>query len=414
MPRALQRARLATCLVAAALGAVACTKAPASTGSGGSASSGGKTPSYVATLQARLAKFESVPKFVPPSGPSFSASKARGKTVFSIPLSNGIPFCVSLEQSQSKVAKMLGIRYISYANQGSPSQWVAGFNEAISRHVDAILLSCAPNPAGLQPQIAAARRAGIPVIASPAAQSPQCFSNVEYKNKTFADLPNCFKTGLTTVKASMAGVAANVNGPYPQEAALMADWAIVKTSGKLNGLVITSSDIYTATAIVGTIKSEIDKWCAATCKLRVIDVPTTRWATDLQGNTKSALLADPSLSYVLPIYDSMNQFVVPAISGAGRTDLHTISYNGTPFVLKDMQQGDVVAGDLGESLDWKGYIAMDQVMRVMIGLPPAADSESPLRLWTKANVKEAGTPPTIYDGYGSSYASGFKKLWQAQ
>lgn len=413
MLRAMRRARLLWCVLVSALLAAACSTSPSGV-SGSSGASGAKAPSYVATLQARLATYEKVPQFVPPDGPPFDASKLKGKTVFSIPLSDGIPFCVSLEQSQAKVAKMLGIKYISYANQGNPAQWVAGFNEAIARHVDAILLSCAPNPAGLQPQIAAARQAGIPVVASPAAESPQCLSNPSFRDKIYKQLPNCFTTNLATIKSSMAGVTANVNGPYPQEAALMADWAIAKTDGKLDALIINSSDIYTANSIVATIQSELRKWCASTCKAHVIDVPSTRWSTELQSSTHNALLSDSSINYVLPIYDSMNQFAVPAITAAGRTNLQTMSYNGTPFVLKDIQQGNIVAGDLGESLDWKGYIAMDQVMRAMLKMSPATDSESPLRLWTKANISQAGTPPTIYNGYGHSYVSGFKKLWGIQ
>ena len=47
-----------------------------------------------------------------------------------------------------------------------------------------------------------------------------------------------------------------------------------------------------------------------------------------------ALLADPSINYILPIYDSMSQFVVPALRITGSEgSVKVASFNGTPFVL---------------------------------------------------------------------------------
>jgi ribose transport system substrate-binding protein len=48
------------------------------------------------------------------------------------------------------------------------------------------------------------------------------------------------------------------------------------------------------------------------------------------------------LNYVIPIYDSMSQYVVPAIqeqSAANRVRIAT--FNGTPFVLKLLEDNDV-------------------------------------------------------------------------
>ena len=53
------------------------------------------------------------------------------------------------------------------------------------------------------------------------------------------------------------------------------------------------------------------------CDLRFVDVPIPQWATELRGEVQSALVRDPGIDYVIPIYDSMSQFAVPAIKAQG-------------------------------------------------------------------------------------------------
>ena len=126
------------------------------------------------------------------------------------------------------------------------------------------------------------------------------------------------------------------------------------------------------------------------------------------------MVRDPQLNYVIPIYDSMTQFVVPAITTAGKIGkVHVATFNGTPFVLKYMQEGDIVKMVVGESLEWIGYAFMDSDARLLsgMGLDEIWDAKIPLRVFTKDNVDEAGNPPTVSTGYGDAYIDGFKELW---
>lgn len=125
---------------------------------------------------------------------------------------------------------------------------------------------------------------------------------------------------------------------------------------------------------------------------------------------QSALLADPSINYVLPIYDSMSQFVVPGLRIAGATDVGIASFNGTPFVL-DMIREDTVQMDVGESLGWAGYAAVDAQMRLLCGLPVPESLGIPLLIFDAANVETAGVPADFDSGYGDSHLAGFRALW---
>jgi ribose transport system substrate-binding protein len=100
---------------------------------------------------------------------------------------------------------------------------------------------------------------------------------------------------------------------------------------------------------------------------------------------------------------------VQAISTLGKK-IPVVSFNGSTSALKYIQDDDIAAMDVGESVDWIGYAAMDQAFRLMLG-KPAGNDKLPLRIWDSSNVTAAGSPPNLLDGYGTAYVSGFKKLW---
>ena len=82
----------------------------------------------------------------------------------------------------------------------------------------------------------------------------------------------------------------------------------------------------------------------------------------------------PGLNYVIPFVDGMAQFAAAGITAAGKTGKVKIStFNGTPFALKMIQDGDVVAMDVGENLDWLGWADMDQALRILVGAKPGAE-----------------------------------------
>jgi ribose transport system substrate-binding protein len=146
------------------------------------------------------------------------------------------------------------------------------------------------------------------------------------------------------------------------------------------------------------------------CKTTYINVPVNDWATLGQSAVQNALLADPSINYVLPVYDSMAQFIAPAIQIAG-SSAKMVSYNGTPFVLDMMRDGDIVEMVVGESLGWVGMAGVDANMRVLCGLPLVTVLNTPAYIFTDANVATAGVPANYNDGYGDTFISGFKTLW---
>lgn len=338
----------------------------------------------VAYAKARIATAAKVPAYKAP-GPAFNAKAARGKSVFVIPETSAVPFLNAIDESISAIGKAYGVKVTVYPNQGLTSQYVQGMNQAIAAKAGAIILGAPPEELG--PQIAQAKAAGIPV-----------------------DVLHLYDKAMPVP----SGVTSTVFAPFTASARLEADWAIADTGGKADAVVITSNEVPPSKYMVSAMQAEFAAHCKA-CKTTVIDVPAADWGTKMQSAVQSALIADPNVNYVIPLYDSATQFVIPGITAANRlSSVKITSYNGTPFVLQDLASKKSVAMDVGESQEWIAYANMDQVLRMLTGHKPLKDEQTPTRVFDAANIATAGNPPDPNKAFGKSYVAGYKALWSGK
>jgi ribose transport system substrate-binding protein len=140
------------------------------------------------------------------------------------------------------------------------------------------------------------------------------------------------------------------------------------------------------------------------------NVNVVDWGTRLQPTVQAELLRDPSINYIIAMYDGMAQFVVPAVD-LTQSKAKIVTFNGSPFVLNLIQQGRVEM-DIGESIDWVAHAIVDAEMRILLGMPHVTDPRAPLYIFDASNVDTAGTPPTVSTGYGDAYVEGYRKLWE--
>ena len=358
-------------------------------GGGSDAPANRETRADLAAARAVIVKYKSIPKFVSP-GPAFDAESAvKGKTVFEIPITSEVPFITAVEEGMRRAAEVVGAKLVVYPNQGEPSQWVQGIRTAIAQDADAITLF-AQNPAILGPQIEQAEKAGIPVIVV----------------RTSGEEESCQSDSAGDVYGTTC-----VPGPFEQAGRIEADWVIADSRGKANVLVITSNDARSTIPLLEGLKAEFATKCAA-CTVSYVDVPIPDWSLRVQTEVQSALLRDPEIDYIIPIYDSMSRYVVPAIRASNATERVKIStFNGTPFVLQMLQDEDIVGMDVGENLAWVGWATMDQAFRAIAGVEPARSEHTPLRIFDDANIDDTGRPPQLDRGYGDDYVRGYEELW---
>ncbi|MBP0617407.1 sugar ABC transporter substrate-binding protein [Jiella mangrovi] len=331
-----------------------------------------------------LAVYQEKPVFKAPAEPFDAKACAKGKRMLSIPNSSANPFLKGIIDRMKLVGKELGLDVVEWENQGQPSQWVQGFEYAIRDKFDIIDLISGIDPATVAPQVKAASDAGVKVMTS-----------------HFYD-PSDKQSPL---------VSSSLTIGFNEIGKILGNWAIANTDGKANIILVVSNEVPPTAPLVRGIKSALADNCPD-CKIaQEINVGVTEWATKIQPSVQSAVQADPDVNVVIPIYDSMSQFVVPALRLTGKTgSVKVATFNGTPFVLDFISQG-VVDMDIGESLDWIAYATIDGHLRDACGLKSPSALNVPFYIFDKNNVADAGSPAKFDTGYGDAYVAGFRKLW---
>lgn len=326
-------------------------------------------------------------------GAKFNMSEIRGKTIFNIPNNSSIPYIQVVDLEAKKITESYGAEWIEYSNQGTPNEHTAGIDQAVNQKADIIILAQGVNAELLVPALERAKAAGIPVITTHTYQNGEA-------------LPAVLE-GL---------IASQVTAPFNEAARLMADYAIQATEGQGEILIVNSSEVPPSNGMVSAMKEELESHCGG-CSVEEVDVATSAWATDLASTIQSALQSNPNIDFVLPVYDSMMLYIESAVLSSGKMgQVQTASFNGTPAILKLMQEGDVVAMDVGEDVSWLAWSTLDEAGRILTGNEPTpgGNQQTPLKVLTDDNVADTGTPPQPGQGYGNAYVEGYKALWGGQ
>jgi ribose transport system substrate-binding protein len=377
--------RTSTVIIALALAATACSS------SSKTASPSSSTPSssaLLATVSAKVKADTAIPTWTAP-GPAIDVSKLKGKKVFILPLVPN-PFNEGIQNTYKQIFNAVGVKWTFYANQGLVSQWVAGMDAAIAQHPNLIILSTAPDPRVLQPQLAAAKAAGIPVVVT------------HFYDKSSPPPPTCL--------ACKAGVTALVTAPFNNAGAAEADWIIKDSGGHAHVLIVSAPDVIPSPGILLAMETEYHKYCPG-CSYKIVNVPVAQWNTGVQSQVESSLNGDPTINYVNALYDAMVTGAAPAVQAVGKTGkVKVVSFNGSPFALDDIENGSIMAMDASENTRWIGFADVDQAFRILAGMPTVSET-TPFRLIDKSNVAQTGVPATNYLGYGNTYDTGYWHLW---
>ncbi|MCU0789904.1 MAG: sugar ABC transporter substrate-binding protein [Nitratireductor sp.] len=338
----------------------------------------------LARAKEALAVYQAKPVFKAPGEPFDAKACAAGKKQLSIPNNSANPFLKGIIDRMKKVGDELGLQVVEWENQGQPSQWVQGFEFAIRDKFDIIDLISGIDPATVEPQVKAATDAGVKVMTS------------HFYDPSFEQHPL---------------VSSSLTIGFNEVGKILANWATVNTEGKANIALIVSNEVPPTIPLVKGIKDTLAENCPDCKIVQEINVGVTEWATKIQPAVQAALQANPDINVVIPIYDSMSQFVVPALRLTGKAgQVKVATFNGTPFVLDFIHEG-VVDMNIGESLDWIAYATIDGHLRDACGLESPKALNVPFYIFDKNNVADAGKPAQFDTGYGDAYVSGFRKLW---
>jgi ribose transport system substrate-binding protein len=381
-------ARRARPLVAAAAVAVVLTTAACSSGSGGSSasgsSSGGPTAEQLTKLQSLVDTAKKVPPYKAP-GPAVNLSSLAGKKVMVIPTASQLPVCDQIGKDIAGLAKEVGMTGTYFENSGGPQGWIPGMQQAVSQNYNAIVLVCGIDPNLIKPQVKAATDAGIAVIDS--------------------GLYDTQDGGTDPL------VTAQTNIPNAESIRRSVDVAFLDNKQKpFDAVMVTSDEVPAGVKMGKAIEDEFKTYCPG-CHIQKVNVAIPDWGTKIQGEVSSALLANPNIKAVLPIFDGMVPPAGAAVTASNKKDVFLYAdYGGTPAYIKQMGGSIPMHSDTGPTHLWRAYATSDQMFRVLTtgkGLDPNAAFD-PHRLWTLDNKGDITGPN---DGFGTDFVTGYRKLW---
>ena len=318
-------------------------------------------------------------------GEPIDVKTLAGKTIYSIPIDAKLEFYQVGENAMKAIAEEAGLNYVTFPSDGTPTSYQQGFAQAIAKGASVILLN-GPLPETLAPQIEEAQAAGIQVV-------PLHLSDT-------SEPP----LDITPYEAF---------APFNQGAKLATQYAIMELDGEpVNALVIEASGTGPSAGMVQTITDTLTNEAPEGSKVAaVINSQVPQWSTEIQPAVQSALLKDPTINAVIPIYDSMALFAVPGIQQAAPDrNIGVYSFNGTPAVMKMIKDG-VVRMDAAENPDWVAYVNLDTAFRAMLGATPIPGVSGPLRVIDATNVDETGNPPESGKGFGEDYPQAYRTMW---
>ncbi len=347
----------ATVLGAAAVAACGSSSHKSSTTST-SSSSGAIPSSTVASLRAKVSAAEAPPKWVAP-GPAVNASVLKGASLTVFPINSEIDACNQQAKDFATLGNSLGAHVNLINNSGQPPQWQTAVSGGLAAHDKAIAMLCGVIPGALAPQLTAAKKAGVIVVDG---------NYNDTNNYTGLD-------GETAVQAT-------------KSLALDVDDAIVNLKGKpLHALFLNSDSVIQGPAVAAAVTGEVNSVCPSSCSVTQVTVPIQNWATAIQSDVASALVAHGNTNAVIIAFDGDTQFALPAITGSHISGLKIYTWGGGRPVEKLMEGSNpIVVADPGPDEDWDAYEAMDQVIR-LAGHHPAAPVNAevdPDRFWVPA------------------------------
>jgi ribose transport system substrate-binding protein len=381
--------------LALTVAAAACSSAGSTSSSATGNSPTGNSPASAsnavpAAVTATLNQYLGVPTFTPP-GPALDVSTLRGKRVFVIPIEE-TPFTQAVEAGEKAAAKAAGVQLTFYPNQGQVSQWVQGMQTAIAQKPALIILDTAPDPRQLQPQLAAAKAAGIPVLVT------------HFYDAASPQPPACV--------GCAAGVTAIVKAPISVAGGAEADWIIANSGGKANVLIVSLNGLLPVPGMVAAAQAQFKQYCPG-CTVTTTSINISQLGTSgAFGQVSTALVQNPGINYVDPLFDASIPGTLASIEAAGKSSqIKMVSFNGSSFALQDVASGtNPLAADVAEPDAWVGYANMDQAFRVMLGMKPVVET-TPIRIFDSSNIAQAGGGPSYSGGFGNAYIDGFLKLW---
>jgi ribose transport system substrate-binding protein len=314
---------------------------------------------------------------------------AEGKTIGVIAGSTVIALFHQIMNPFTEAAATLGIDVkICDTQNYQAAQAIRCVQQFVNQKVDAIVLQSL-DPKTLQGPLAEAKKSGILVIAQ----------NTATENAPL--VPN---------------VDAQVSFPYIRAAQLEALSTVALSGGTAKTLVITSNEYVNSRPMQDAIEATLRQACGSRCSLVFRDVAIAEWNRRLPSVVQSAVRIDPSIDYIIPLFDGEVAQVSAGLRAANAADrVKVISFNGSQGVVDFLAQTDsALYADVGAWPAQLGWATADAAARLFAGERDSAalrDAKVAARIFDRDNVAtlDLARPDSWYGDF--DLAGFYKRQW---
>lgn len=279
-------------------------------------------------------------------------------------------------------ARSLGWRFTVIDGKGSPTGWLAGFNQAIALKPDGIAIFA--DAKSLQGPIGTSVARHIPVVGLHAASlpGPQPALNL------FVDIEE-----------------------DPRDIGrAQADWVIADSNGAARVVIVTHNEYAIAKTKSDATMAAI-KACPGCKVLDYVNFPASEAASRMPQLTTSWVQRFGLPLYVTSVGDNDFDFAVPALRSAGipTAKANLVGSDGNRSAYARIRAGLYQTATVAEPIELEAYQAIDELNRALNNAPPSGFVQPPY-LVTRANVNREGGEKDIFVP-ANHYKEHYLRIW---
>ncbi len=276
-------------------------------------------------------------------GPTEGPQPEAGKKLVYIPTDARNALSLSWGQNIQAVGPKIGWEVTVIDGKGDAAGWTQAMTQAIALKPDVIIYSAdAPTLKDLNAQAA---EQGIPVIGIHGAALPGPDPEI--------------------------GLFTNITTDPRDIAAAMAEYIIADSCGTGKAIIEYDSNYQIATMKGETMKSVFET-CTTCTLLEYVNSPLSELETRQPQLCSNWANKYGTGWYAMTIYDGVWDFCAPALqsAGVGTSDIKLVASDGTLQGYQRIKDGQYQVATVPEPSELFAYIAVDEAIRAVAGLPP--------------------------------------------
>lgn len=209
-------------------------------------------------------------------------------------------------------------------------------------------------------------------------------------------------------------ISDNITSSADDVAKVSAMYAIAKSNGKANAVILTDGLYSIAVHKADVMKQYIEK-CSGCSVLSYEDTPLANTSARIPQLTYSLVQKyGDEYTYTLAINDLYFDYMAPSLRSLGKDSAHApkniSAGDGSQSAFERIRNGDFQAATVAEPLNLHGWQTIDELNR-LFNDKPISGYVTPVHLVTAENIHEAGGDKNMYDpqnGYREYYKASWK------